>query len=511
MPPDSELLLRYARDCDESAFAELVRSHIDLIYSAALRRVGGDAHAASEITQDVFLAMARHAEHLSRHPVLNAWLHTSTRNAAANLRRRDHRRERQKQALQAMHTLDRSDPSPGEWQAIRDTLDAALDELNDTDRQAIILRFFESQSYPDMGARLGLKEETARMRVARALEKLRARLARRGIVSTSAIIGGALASHVIVAAPPGLAATVTAAVTTSAAVVAAPAVGLIPLMSTTKLLATLAAVAAIMGVAALVNHRSAPQASAPSRPPIASQALTAPGASGDTRKDGPSPMLESAFASSPAAGSREREDAAEKIAALRAMLARLPEQSIPELKLATYGDWTIAVDGSLETPEDFRRALGKIRSAAERRFAQLVHPALRAYLQANGNQFPTDPLQLHPFASPDIDRAMLLRYKLVPSTEISNVKMGGDWAITQVARIDSDYDSTTVIGPHGVGATDVSPFFAKELATIRPLIKAYEAAHGRRHTAIMELLPLANTPQEKAVILEWERRSQLPR
>ncbi|MBL9189404.1 MAG: hypothetical protein JNK23_18115 [Opitutaceae bacterium] len=106
MQPDSELLLRYARDQDETAFGEIVRMHIDLVYSAALRRVGGDPHAAAEVTQDVFLALAHHAERLARHPVLNAWLHTSTRNAAANLRRRDSRREQKHQAIQAMQTHD---------------------------------------------------------------------------------------------------------------------------------------------------------------------------------------------------------------------------------------------------------------------------------------------------------------------------------------------------------------------------------------------------------------------
>lgn len=117
MPSDSELLLRFARDGDQLAFAALVRSHIDLVYSAAARRVQGDPHAAMEITQEVFLAMARHAANLAQHPVLNAWLHASTRNAAINLQRRERRHERQKQAMKAMQELP--DNSPDDWVGVR--------------------------------------------------------------------------------------------------------------------------------------------------------------------------------------------------------------------------------------------------------------------------------------------------------------------------------------------------------------------------------------------------------
>src|SRR5688572_21744454 len=143
MPSDAELLLAYAHERSEAAFAELVRTHVDLVYSAALRRVGGDSHAAAEVTQEVFVAMARHAARLASHPVLNAWLHASTRNAAANLQRRDRRRERLNLEIQAMEATQSPAIAIAAWQAIREVLDDALDGLKDKDRQAIILRFFE--------------------------------------------------------------------------------------------------------------------------------------------------------------------------------------------------------------------------------------------------------------------------------------------------------------------------------------------------------------------------------
>src|ERR1051325_10784658 len=97
MSSGSELLLHYVRERSAETFAPVVAAHIDLVFSAAFRRLNGDPHAAAEVTQDVFLALARNADRLVRHPALNAWLHTATRNAALNHRRREERYERRKQ------------------------------------------------------------------------------------------------------------------------------------------------------------------------------------------------------------------------------------------------------------------------------------------------------------------------------------------------------------------------------------------------------------------------------
>ena len=82
MTDDAELLRRYAEDRSEASFAELVRRHVDLVYSAALRQCRGDHHRAQEVTQMVFADLARKASSISRHPVLPAWLHRSSRLAA---------------------------------------------------------------------------------------------------------------------------------------------------------------------------------------------------------------------------------------------------------------------------------------------------------------------------------------------------------------------------------------------------------------------------------------------
>jgi RNA polymerase sigma factor (sigma-70 family) len=459
MSTDSDRLLRYADNQCEHAFAELVRTHLDLVYSAAARRVGGDTHAAMEITQEVFLSMARHARRLARHPVLSAWLHTSTRNAAANYHRRENRKERQKQQVQAMQELQSNHAPSAQWADVRDVLDEALDELNARDRQTIILRFFEGRSYPEISRIVGLRDEAVRMRVGRALEKLRILLERRGVASTAAILGGALSTHSVTAAPAGFAATVVATATAATATTLAttPIAGVFHLMSMTKSLTVVAGLTVVFGVSALSFHHartqtssSAPAVTPTGQPPLAHE------------PDGKTPEgLDSVVADHLARHaeriSPETIHAEEKIAALRDVLGRLPEQAIPELKLATNGDWHAAVDGPLETTEDYRRALGKIRSSAERRFAASVQPALREYLRINADQFPSETIQLQPFVGAEIDHTMLQRYRVVPASEIPNVRMGGDWIMTQTALIDSAYDASSVIGPRGFGSTTVPP------------------------------------------------------
>lgn len=147
-----------------------------------------------------------------------------------------------------------------------------------------------------------------------------------------------------------------------------------------------------------------------------------------------------------------------KVEDLKAVMARLPEQAIPELKLATLSDWYVAADGKLETVEDYRRALGKIRSLAETRFAKLLQPALGDYLRANNNEFPSDTAQLRSFVGPEINDEMLRRYAIVPSKTLEEVKanggahVGGKWQITQASLVDPEYDTHSVIGAFGIGS-----------------------------------------------------------
>lgn len=245
MPDDATLLRRYAEERAEDAFAELVRRHLDGVYSAALRRVGGDTHLAEDVAQQVFTALARKAAELSRHPVLTGWLYLTTRNEAANVVRSERRRKTREQEAHAMKEILSDTGSKVDWSRVSPVLDEMIDELGEADRSAVLLRFVDRRGFAEIGATLRLTEDAARMRVERALDKLRILLARRGITSTSAALGIALSNQAVLAAPAGMASTVTSTVLASATTALGPLAAALQFMTTSKLTMGVASVAVL--------------------------------------------------------------------------------------------------------------------------------------------------------------------------------------------------------------------------------------------------------------------------
>lgn len=250
MPEDAELLRRYAATREEADFAEIVRRHVNLVYSCALRQVNGDAHLAEDVTQLVFADLARKAGAVASHRVLAGWLFTSTRFAAAKAVRGERRRHAREAEAHLMEELTRDPAAPLDWARVRPVLDEVLGELSDRDREAILLRFFEGRDFAGVGARLNVNDNTARMRVERALDKLRALLERRGVKSTGAALAAVLAEQAVVAAPAGLAVTVTGAALASGGVAAGAAAAggtFAAFMSMTKLQVGITGALAVAG------------------------------------------------------------------------------------------------------------------------------------------------------------------------------------------------------------------------------------------------------------------------
>ncbi len=259
MPDDAELLQRYAAVRTGDDFAEIVRRHVDFVYSAALRQVNGDAHLAEDVVQLVFADLARKAGQLARHRVLAGWLFTSTRFAAAKAVRGEQRRRAREREAYTMEELDRDPAAQLDWGRVRPVLDAALADLNERDRTAILLRFFEGRGFAEVGERLELSENSARMRVERALDKLHGLLARRGVTSTTGALAAAMAGQAVTAAPVGLAASVTG-VALAGAAAGSGAVAAMTFMSMTKLQLGLAGAVALTGVAGIVSQQRAAEA-----------------------------------------------------------------------------------------------------------------------------------------------------------------------------------------------------------------------------------------------------------
>jgi RNA polymerase sigma factor (sigma-70 family) len=260
MNADNQLLESYARQGSERAFRELVERHVNLVYSAALRESAGNAPQAEDITQAVFTELARSAAKLLRHPSLSGWLYTCVRHMTANVRRAENRRQRREQEAFTMNEMLSAEPADKLWQQVRPVLDDVMHELNEQDRAAVVMRFFEGRSLKEVGQALNLSENAARMRVERSLEKLHGLLSRRGVKSTASTLAAVLVAGAVLSAPPSLAATVATGALTTAAVSASAWFGLSKLMSLPKI--KIAVAATLLGLAAAViitHHRQAIQ------------------------------------------------------------------------------------------------------------------------------------------------------------------------------------------------------------------------------------------------------------
>jgi RNA polymerase sigma factor (sigma-70 family) len=205
---DWQLLQAYATNRSEAAFAELVRLHLDWVYSVALRHVG-DPQLAEDVVQSVFVLLARKARELSPGTLVGGWLFRTTRLVAGHARRAELRRKsREATACIMSPNTASSDTDEICWQQLAPHLDQAVAALSEPDRAAILLRFYERMPLGKVGERIGVSEEAARKRVSRALEKLREFLDRRGVKLSGVALTTVLAEKTVQTASAALAGTV---------------------------------------------------------------------------------------------------------------------------------------------------------------------------------------------------------------------------------------------------------------------------------------------------------------
>jgi RNA polymerase sigma factor (sigma-70 family) len=491
---DHELLQRYSESRCEASFTELVKRYVDLVYSAALRQVGGDAHLAHDVTQSVFIDLARKAGSLSGRTVLAGWLYTSAHYAATKVVRTEQRWHAREQEANSMREIsDESEPS---WEELRPVIDEAMHELNQTERDAVLLRFFEKRQLGEVGAKLGVSEDAARKRVDRALEKLRGLLARRGVTSTSAALVVILGANTVAAAPVGTAASIAGAAIASTAVGTGGTLTILKFMAMSKLKVGLVGAVVVAGVATPLviqqNHSQSKLQAENQELRQQNRQLTeqmSPLAAENARlsnliaqaKEYPSAqqsqsneilklrgevarLRQDARESSRAKASNEDatadpafKDAFQKLVAratqLRQSLEQHPERKIPELGLLTEKDWLDAV-GEVDKPEndpDFRQAMSNLRNRAKSSFGGMLQKALRRYAEANGDLLPSDLSQLQPYFNQPVDDSVLKRYQLVQSGKLSDLK--GKMLVSEIApRVDDEYDSHFEFSVNGISS-----------------------------------------------------------
>src|SRR5437867_227930 len=237
---DAQLLREYAEHGAETAFAEIVARHTNLVYSAVLRQVDSPDIAA-EVAQGAFIGLARGARSLSQKLAESAslagWLCRSARNISLNVRRdefRRHSRERQ-----AMENLDSIPDTTPDWERLCPVVDEAMSELSEPDYDALVMRFFKNQDLRSVGLALGVGDDAAQKRVSRALDRLRGLLSQRGIRTSATALSIILSANAVQAAPAGLAVTIStatalagSAVQTSTAIATTKAVAMTTLQKT---------------------------------------------------------------------------------------------------------------------------------------------------------------------------------------------------------------------------------------------------------------------------------------
>ena len=256
MTENQKLLAEYARNGSEAAFRELVARYINLTYSAASRLVDGDVQLAQDVTQIVFADLARMARALSSGVMLGGWLHRHTCFVALKIKRGERRRQSRERQAAEMNVLQ--DHTEANLARIAPILDEAIDHLCASDRAAILLRFFEQRDLRSVGEALGISENTARMRVTRALEKLRSLLKHRGVSLSATALGSALAGEAVTAAPAGLALAVSSGALAATAAGGAITLKLMGTLAMSKLKTIAIGALLLSGVAAplVLQHRT---------------------------------------------------------------------------------------------------------------------------------------------------------------------------------------------------------------------------------------------------------------
>jgi RNA polymerase sigma factor (sigma-70 family) len=527
MISDLELLQDYTRNKSEESFTALVNRHLNLVYSAALRQVRSP-QLAEEVAQSAFTDLARNAVPLcgmKPDTILTAWLYQVARRTAIDVVRRESRRQLREQIAVEMTNMNATST---DWTQIGPQLDDAMDALDDTDRAAVLLRYFENKSFREVGQILGTSDDAAQKRVSRAVERLREFFTKRNVTVGASGLVVLISANAVQAAPVGLAATISAAavlagtaVSTSTVIAVTKAIAMTTLQKT-LITATIAAVAGagIYEARQASRLREENQSFQQQQAPLAEQVrqlqreydemtnrlatLQAENIQLKSSQNSAELLKLRGEVARLQTAANDPTDAAvktlaEKVNKLKKRLEETPNSKIPELQFVTDQDWINAANGRLDNDASYRRALSTLRKAGEGKFATMLNRAVIGYMKNNGGQMPTDLAQLQPYFDSPVDDAILQRWEIAPANKVRGLMLGGNSIITQKAPVDDIFDTLYGIGPSGFGTAD---FLNTEFGnTLEPVNEAYMAAHnGQTGATSVQLLPYATTPEQQAAV-----------
>lgn len=528
---DLELIRDYAAEGSQAAFTALVNRHVDLVYSAAQRQVRSP-DLAEEVTQSVFIALARHGHQLKPGTPLAAWLYLVTRRAAIDIRRRESRRQAREQTAYEIAAMK---SNSSEWPQVEPLLDEAMEALAETDRSAILLRYFENKSLREVGRMLGTSDDAAQKRVSRALEQLRAFFSKRGVAVGATALAADLAAGAVQTAPIGLglaissATAITGVVGQVAVIEAARTLAMTSIQKALIVITLAAAVGAglyerrvitrrndqMLELQQQVEHwRSESRRLQRERDELTGQ-LAATRQEAETARSritGEERILPNGDPAMEA----ELKAVFARVTMLKERLPQYPDQQIPELRLLKDQDWiNVATKHKLDTDEDIWAAFSDLRTSGTINFADLMSKALWKYTQANDGQLPADILLLTPYFESPIEPEMLQRYGIMRPGGIREASQETS-VIAEIAPSDGNQDPTLYMsGPrtqmnqnniniHSGSYSDISNAV---LGAVADFIKA----RGERPlTDPSQLAPYLKSPIDPARLQGFWTASGLP-
>jgi RNA polymerase sigma factor (sigma-70 family) len=504
MTPDCELLRRYAGTQSEEVFAELVRRHVN-----------GDAHLAQDVAQTVFTDLARKAAPLSRRATLTGWLYTSAHFAAAKIVRTEHRR-RDREEKFMREPISETAPEL-DWEKLRPTLDEAMHELKEAEREAILQRYFENRPFAEIGGQFGLNENAARMRVERALEKLRAVFLRRG-VAASATLASVISANAVQIAPAGLAATLTSA---SLAGAGTGTLTLLKLMTMTKLKLGISALVIASAATTLVVQHQAQIKLREENQSLRQQMVQLQADNENfsnlaTRAKSPPTLpdnqlnellkLRGEVIRLRALASQADDPFVQTVlvwkakeAKLRKLFEERPDQRIPEMQFLTDWQWLdMATHSDLDSEEGILSAFSLVRGNATSTFAYKIQQALGKYAEANNGNPLNSLSQLSPYFDPPVDDNILQRYQLLNKED--QARLDGA-VVIEKSVVDKYREGLIRIGPTFTvtGPPEIHRYsFPQEL---KPALKSYQKENnGQFPNDFTELKPYVTTPEQEAAL-----------
>ena len=566
MSDDMTLVREYAQSNSEQAFATLVSRHINLVYSVALRQVGAP-HVAEEVTQTVFIILARKAKALGPNTILSGWLCRTARYISADTLKIQRRRESRERESQMQSLLPQ--PESDVWSQIAPLLDEALGCLGEKEHDALVLRFFDGKELKQVGAAMGIGEDAARMRVNRGLERLRKFFAQKGMSLSTAAIAAAISANAIQAAPAGLAAAAAAAAFTATTITTAAAIAATKVIVMTPLQKAVITAVLALGVGTGVYEarqaaiaRANVQALQQQQAPLLEQIQELQRERDELLARIPRPTsnppqtdLLKLRGEVTRLRTELKELPATRLALLKQKLETMPEKKIPELQFLTEKDWLNAAwDADLDSDDGVRLALRKLRDQSVDTFLNQMRKAIKAYAAANNDSLPADLLALKPYFQTPVTDEMLQRYKLLQSGKLSDASRSS--LVRKSVYADPDYDSNQEMSLYGASGgsfnriqdaindaareftrnndflaptnpAQITPYLRRtidtatiqkylsqfvadppspEEITMAPVMKAYLNAHnGEYPKSPSDLLPYTATPEQQAL---FERLAQ---